>query len=86
MTRPIPPAWLSPPEVGALLHIKADKVITLIRSGRLPALNVASLGSKRPRFRVRLEDVERALAYHPEPNNGRRTRRGRKPQGVIQYF
>jgi hypothetical protein len=84
MTHP-PDRWLSPPQVGRLLGIKADRVIALIRADKLPALDVRSPGSTRPRFRVKLSDVETALAVKPEPRNGGR-RRGRKYQDVIDFF
>jgi len=83
MSKASHPCWLSPPELGRLLHIKPERGIALIRAGRLPALNVASVGSKRPRYRLRLRDVEEALAVKIERRLQRR-QDGRAK--ITEYF
>lgn len=83
MTKASHPCWLSPPDIGRLLRIKPDRVITPIRAGKLPAIDVRSSGSRRPRFRLKLKDVEQALTVRVEPN-GRAKKR--KRQGVVEFF
>ena len=61
---------LTPPEIAKRLGIKADKVLTWIRSGELRAFNVATKQSGRPLWRIRLADLESWIA----------TRTNRKPQ------
>jgi hypothetical protein len=50
---------LSPPELAARWHVCVDKVLNFIRSGELPAFNVASTNSKRPRYRISVAEIER---------------------------
>lgn len=80
MTAPALPPTYTPPEVGRRLRIKPERVITLIRSGRLRAMNI-SAGAKSPRFRITpeaLADFERSLAVVPPTPPTRRRPAGRK--------
>ena len=73
------PRWLSPPQVGRIVGVAPEKIIALIRSGELRAINVATRGSRRPRYRVRPEDLEswargRQAVPTPTPPAPRRRR------------
>lgn len=62
--------YLSPNEIAEVLGISADKVIDLIRAGKLKAINVAT-GDKRARYRVAPEDFQAFLeqqAVKPKAN------------------
>ena len=48
---------LTPPELAKVERVKPDKIVAEIRAGRLDAHDVASPGSKRPRFRITPEAV-----------------------------
>lgn len=59
-----------PPELARIERVKPEKIIAEIRAGRLDAHNVASVGSKRPRYRITPEAVEawrRLRAAVPAP-------------------
>jgi hypothetical protein len=49
---------LTPPELAASWGISADQVLRLIHAGALPAFNVAAPSSTRPKYLIRLQDVE----------------------------
>jgi len=55
---------LTPPEVAKRWRCKPEGVRKLIDVGKLPAFNVASPGSRQPRWRVTLSAVE---AYEAGP-------------------
>jgi len=77
----------TPPEIARRLRVKPERVIAWIRAGKLPAINVAQPGSRRPRFRISresLEEYERTLAVHspkPQPTPART-----KLAEVIRFF
>lgn len=72
--------FFSPPEVGKLLGVDANKVIGWIRSGELPAINAATtLCGARPRYRVSreaLEAFQRRRAVVPSVRPPRRKKGG----------
>jgi excisionase family DNA binding protein len=79
---------LTPPEVAKLLRIGNNKVLSMIRSGELRAIDIATPGSKRPRFRINEADLHaceagREVVAPPKP-----TPRKKRPEaaGVKQYF
>ena len=54
---------LGVPEVAKTLRTNENKVLGLIRSGELPAINLAqSATGKRPRWRIAAEDLTAFLA------------------------
>jgi len=53
---------LTPSEVSYRLNLGYASTLALIRSGELPAMNVAKTGAKRPVYRVSEADLERYLA------------------------
>lgn len=50
--------WMSPPAIAKQLGVTPEKVTGLIRSGEIAAVDIASKGSRRPRFRVSPEALE----------------------------
>lgn len=51
-------------EAGDMLGISRSSVYELIHSGQLRVVNVATLGSSRPRFRVRRDDLQAFVDAH----------------------
>lgn len=74
-----PPRCITVPEFARYFRLGRDKVLGFIRRGDLPALNVASETSTRPRYILRPEDVEvwvcrrSVQAQVPTPRRRRRT-------------
>ena len=48
----------TPKEISLLLRVKLDTVLAWIHRGELPAINVATRPSTRPRYRVKAADFE----------------------------
>ena len=74
------PVYVTPPKAGALLGVKADTIIALIKSGRLPALDTSRPGSRRPRLKISLDSLQ-ALAVRPTSRDRRRRGAGAEPAG-----
>lgn len=79
---------LTPPQVARHLQISPESVISLIRSGQLRAIDIAKLGSRRPRFRIAIEDLasfeaRRAVAV---PMRQPLLPRQRQEQNVKQFY
>jgi hypothetical protein len=75
-TRPAP-AGYTPSELARILRVNADRVRAWIRSGELPALNLASKRCGRSRFVVlphHLAAFEQRRAAAPPPRPPRRKR------------
>jgi hypothetical protein len=51
--------YLTPPELGKLWGVGGDKVLALIHSGELRAVNLAVNGAGRPRFRIAESEIRR---------------------------
>jgi hypothetical protein len=81
------PRWLSPPQVGQIVGVTPEKVIAMIRSGELRAIDVATRGSRRPRYRVRPEDLESwARGREAVPTPTARATRRRRQSGVKEFY
>jgi len=50
--------YLTPPEIARSYGTNACKIIGWIRRGELRAINVAETTDTRPKFRVKIEDLE----------------------------
>ncbi len=78
---------LTPPEFARRYRISAEKVIGLILTGELGAIDVRSTGATRPRWRILPEHIEaferRRAAVPPPP---KRRKRRQSVAGVKQYF
>ena len=80
--------WHTPPEVGRRYGIKSEKVILMIRAGLIRAIDVASPGSRRPRFRIHETDLiafEVSREVRPALKKSSRKRRPKK-NDVIEFF
>jgi excisionase family DNA binding protein len=78
---------LTPPEVAKLLRVATRKVRRWIRSGELKGINVADPHSRRPRFRVTLEALERfqmGRTVEPPTKRGRPRKRRMVPTEYIK--
>ena len=77
---------LTPPQVAQRHGCKPETVRSWIRSGRLKALQTS--GGKRPRFRIRPEDLdefERGIEFMPAAKTERRRRR-KQADDFIRYY
>jgi hypothetical protein len=83
-----PPRALTPPQLAARWGVSSDKVLHLIRTGQLRALNVAADPGGRPRWRIPVEAVlafEQARAAGAPAPSGRQRRRAAVGD-VIPFF
>jgi hypothetical protein len=53
------PAYFVPRALAKRWHVCVDKVLRFIQTGELRAFNVASKESRRPRYRISMEEVRR---------------------------
>jgi excisionase family DNA binding protein len=70
--------YVTPPKLARRLGIHHDKILRLIDSGQLSAINMALTTGGRPRWRIAESEVQRFLrsrASSPKPTRTRRTRR-----------
>ena len=79
-------ATFSPREIAERYAVAPEKVLLWIDVGELAAVNVASPGSSRPRWRVTAEALEaferRRAAVPPAP----RPKRRQRPADVKRFF
>jgi hypothetical protein len=64
-----------PREVALMWGVGRERILTLIRNGDLPAINVAIKRSGRPRYLISIEDIrrfEQQRAVRPLPRIPRR--------------
>jgi hypothetical protein len=76
---------MTPREVGRLLRVGPDRVRSMIQRGELGAVNVAPVGSGKPRYVVlpsHLAAFEKQHAAAPVPTPARR----RKRSQAVDYF
>lgn len=75
-------------EVAESLAVKMDCVLGWVRSGELPATNVAQKAGGRPRWRVDPADLQAFLDRRRNGSKATPTRRKRQPaeQQVIEFF
>ena len=81
-----PAELLTPPMIARKLHVSRDKVMTWIRSGELPASDLATPGSKRPRYRIDAADLRAFLLRRQVQAGPKPTRRRRKDPSIREYF
>jgi hypothetical protein len=75
---------ITPPQLARRWGVAAEKVIALINSGQLRAVNLAVNPDGRPRYRIYITEVERfeaARATKPPVQKPRQRRRGTSPSG-----
>ena len=81
------PSYLTPPEPGRLWRVTPEKVIALIRAGRLRAADLAMPGSRWPRFRISPQAVQDfELGRQPAPPPAPAVSRRRRSEGTLTRF
>jgi hypothetical protein len=78
-------ATLTPAQLAARWQCSPEQIQTLIRAGKLAAVNIG-LGLLKPRYRISALEVQRfelARSTAPTPTTPRRRR---SPDGVIEFF
>ncbi len=69
---------LSPPQLARRWKVSNDKILRLINNGSLKAINFAVSPTGRPRYRIRLSEIERfeeaRTTKPPQPKQRRRRR------------
>lgn len=78
--------YLSPPAVARRLAVKADKVVRWIKSGELPAINVAERPIGRPRYRIAEVDLQDFLRRRSATPPTKPVRRRRRDPQVTEFF
>jgi excisionase family DNA binding protein len=80
-------AYLSVQDVASELGIRLGHVLRWIRSGELPAANVALRATGRPRWRISRHALDTfLLARQPTPPAPRTPRRRRPPANIIEFY
>jgi excisionase family DNA binding protein len=87
----VPPTDLSarghtPQELARLLRVSPDKVRTWIRTGELPAVDVAAVRCGRPRYVVLPEQLATFLTGRTPGPPVPRARRQRRRPGLKDYY
>jgi excisionase family DNA binding protein len=77
---------LTPPEIAKHFGIKAEKVLTWIRNGELPAFNVATRAGGRPLWRIKPADLETFIAKRSATPPRPKPARSRLPANVIEFY
>jgi hypothetical protein len=77
---------LTPPQLARRYGVKAERVIGWIRSGELRAIDLASKGSTRPRFRIDPKDIELFELRRSVQPAVKTMRRKRTPTDVTAFF
>lgn len=78
--------WRTPPEIATELRVKPATVRGWITSGQLRAVNLASAGCRRPRFRIDPADLAIFLNRRSAGPTAKTPRRRKKDESVTQYF
>jgi len=81
-----PPEDKSPPQVAEIMGVKPAKVIELIRAGLLPAYDVRSPTSSRPRYRITPEALTIFRNRRAAGPKAKAPRRRRKDETTIEFF
>ncbi|QEG41342.1 helix-turn-helix domain-containing protein [Roseimaritima ulvae] len=88
---PVSARFFTPPQAAEVLGVTPDKVLLWIKSGELPASNLAANpNGERPRWRIAEDDLARFLfrRRHPveaKPKGKPRKRRG-ADSNTTRYF
>lgn len=77
----------TPPELAREWGVSREKILSWIRTGELPAVNVANAGTIRPRFRIDADGIAAFKARRGVCTDSRQSRR-RKPSSneAIEFF
>lgn len=79
---------LTPPAVARRLGVSPGKILNLIRGGELAAIDVATRGSRRPRYRIDPDALERFIAARAVGSPPATQQRRRRPRvtGPVREF
>jgi hypothetical protein len=81
------PAFLTTRDVAAHLAVDVEQVLGFIHRGDLRAIDVSARRGRRPRWRIRDEDLELFLAARAAiPQRAETRKRRRKSPDVIEFF
>ena len=78
--------YMTPNQLAKRWRVSPDKVAAWIRSGELRALNVASAGSTRPRWRIPPEAVQAFEAARSCHRQAPPPKRRKRDEQVTAYF
>jgi hypothetical protein len=81
-----PSRYISVADVAARLDLAPESVLTLIRAGALPAVDVALPGRTRKQWRVSEGDLEAFLAARRSSPPSRRRNRRRSAEQEAAYY
>lgn len=83
---PVP--FLTVAAVAMQLGVAEDQVLSWIHRAELRAIDVSKNRSRRPRWRIKPEDLESFLAtrYQTEKPQAKPKRRKKQDERVIQFF
>jgi excisionase family DNA binding protein len=74
-------------DVATHARVKADTVLAWIHAGDLRAVNVASPGCKRPRWRIEPAELDKFLAAREAvPPPAKKKRAGHQSAGAVTQF
>lgn len=78
---------VTPPQLAKRYHVDPSKIVGWIKSGELPAVNLATRTTGRPRWAIDEADVELfelRRSATPTPKTAKRQRR--KDTKIIEFF
>ena len=79
--------WLTPPAVAKQLGVSPEKVVTFIRNGELPAVDVSlKPGVGKPRFRIDPQGLDAFLLRRSVVSAPKAKRRRRRDPAVKDFF
>jgi len=81
--------YLTPPKYAEVLGVGEEKILGLIRTGELTAIDVAKADSQRPRYRISPEAraaFERSRRVAPPPPPQTRRVRRKATGDVVKFF
>lgn len=81
------PRFLTTTQVAEMLAVTVDKIVDLIHSGQLPAVNVALQRGGKARWRISATDLENFLATRrSSPPQHRTTQRRKERDYTTKYY
>jgi hypothetical protein len=76
----------TPRELGKILRVSPDRIRNWIRSGELPALNLAPSGSAKPQFRILPHHLDEFERRRRVPSPPQPVPRRRRQSNVVDYY
>lgn len=78
--------WLKPADAASEIATSPDRILDLIHSGQLIAVNIAQNATGKPRWRIRRKDFEDFLARRSTRPAATAPKRRQRDAGVIEFF